>query len=134
MTTKIAPSFLRRAWTQFAPQVLAFLATGLTSSAVLTLLDYIPNVHIPATTVALVVGFVSTVAAFIQKDRALGDDAKTISGKLAAFVLSGVTVTAVVSVSSTFGLHLPEWAPGVAVTVAGLIVGYLKADKITPVA
>lgn len=116
-----------RAWSKLAPQLIAFLATGLTSTGVLAVLAVV-HIHVPLTIAALAVGFVSSVAAYIQRDKLLGLSAKVLSGKLAAFILTGTTATVVIGISSAFGCHPPTYIVGLIVTGASLLAGYFKSD------
>ncbi len=120
-------TLVTREWTKFAPQLIAFLATGLTASGVLAVLSAL-HVHISLTLAALLVGFVSSVAAYIKKDDLLGDSAKVLGGKLAAFILTGTTATVVISVTSALGWHPPTYIVGLIVTAASLLAGYFKRD------
>lgn len=120
-----------RAWTKFSPQFIAFLATGGVLTAIVALLDSFGVTYVPSPLAVLLVGGLSSIAAYIQKDHLLGESAKALTGKLAAFILAGFTTSTVVALFSALDVHVPSWVVGLVVTLAGIIAGYIKTDKVT---
>jgi hypothetical protein len=124
-------NFIVRAWQKLAPQIWTFLASGALTGVVMTGLTYVPTLHIPATLIALVAGAVATAAAAIKSDIALGENAKQITGKLAALAVSSITVTGIVEVATAAHITLPSWLPAAAVIVIPLVAGYFKSDVVS---
>lgn len=64
-TRTVTVTVLKRAWTDLEPKVVAFLATGLTATAVVSAADYV-GVHLPDGLAALVVLIVGGIAAYVK--------------------------------------------------------------------
>lgn len=62
----IIKTVTRRAWTDLEPKVLAFLATGLTVTGIITAADY-AGVHLSADQASLAVVIISAIAGYIKK-------------------------------------------------------------------
>jgi hypothetical protein len=124
---------LTRAWTALAPKLIAFLAAGLTSSGLIYVATLF-HVTISAPLAVIIVGGVSTVAAYIQRDNLLSLSVGSLSLKVLVFAVTSVSATTVVAVLQQFGVDLTGWAPviGVALTVIGTVIGYAKADTAPP--
>jgi len=119
-----------RAWAALAPKLIAFLATGLTTSGVIALLALF-GVTLKPELAVLIVGAVSTFAAWLLRDNILSLAPGQISLKVIAFLVTSVTVGGITAFASQLGLDLSPYSAliGVALTVAGTIVGYFKGDK-----
>lgn len=61
----ITKNVLKRAWTDLEPKVLAFLATGLTGTAIVGAADYV-GVHIDPTLAVAVATVVATIAGYLK--------------------------------------------------------------------
>ena len=64
-TRTVTVSVLKRDWNDIEPKLLAFLATGLTATAVVSAGDYV-GIHIPVGLAMLVVMVVGAVAEYIK--------------------------------------------------------------------
>ena len=64
-TRTVTVTVLKRAWTDLEPKLLAFLATGLTATAVVSAADYV-GVHLPDGLAALIVLLVGGVAGYVK--------------------------------------------------------------------
>ena len=64
-TRTVTVSVLKRAWTDLEPKLVAFLATGLTATAVVSAADYV-GVHLPDGLAALIVLLVGGVAGYVK--------------------------------------------------------------------
>ena len=64
-TRTVTVSVLKRDWNDIEPKLLAFLATGLTATAVVSAGDYV-GLHIPVGLAMLVVMVVGAVAEYIK--------------------------------------------------------------------
>lgn len=121
---------IKREWTQFAPQLVAFVAAGVPTTVVVAVLAAV-GIHIPMTLAVLLSGGVASVAAYIQKDDLLKDSAKQLAGKLAAFIVSGLTAATVIAVLSTLHVPIPGWLASALPIVLGIVSGYFKSDTVT---
>lgn len=120
---------LKRHWARLAPKLIAFLATGVTSSGVLLVLGAF-GIHLDATIATLLVGAASSTAAYIQRDNLLTLSPTQFSAKLLAFALTSITATGLVAAAGAFGIDLSSHAAaiGIVLTVVAGLVGYLKSD------
>ena len=64
-TRTVTVSVLKRAWNDLEPKLLAFLATGLTATAVVSAADYV-GVHLPDGLAALIVLLVGGIAGYVK--------------------------------------------------------------------
>ena len=64
-TRTVTVSVLKRAWTDLEPKLVAFLATGLTATAVVSAADYV-GVHLPDGLAALIVLLVGGIAGYVK--------------------------------------------------------------------
>jgi len=64
-TRVVTVNVLKRAWTDIEPKLIAFLATGLTATAVVSAADYV-GVHLPDGLAALIVLLVGGVAGYVK--------------------------------------------------------------------
>lgn len=121
--------YVKRAWSALAPKLVAFLATGLTTSGLLWFLQGLGLV-ISAELAALVVGGLSSVAAYIQRDGLLQLAPGQFSLKVVSFIITSASATTVLAVASAFGVDLSPHAPliGALLTVLATLVGYVKTD------
>lgn len=124
---------IKRAWYKLAPKLIAFLATGLTASGLIALAAPFGIVISPELS-AVLVGAVSTVAAFIIRDNLLALSPGQFSLKVVAFVVTSATAVGTVAFLQHFGVDLSQWTAviGLVITGAGAIVGYLVPDQATP--
>lgn len=120
---------LKRHWGVLAPKLIAFLATGLTSSGVLYVLAAF-GIQIAPTLAVIAVGGLSSVAAYIQRDNLLELGPGQFSLKVLAFILTSVTAAGVVALVAEFGVDLSPYSATISVvlTVAAGIVGYFRSD------
>lgn len=120
---------IERAWTKLAPKVIAFLASGLTTSAVIGVLQLF-GVTIKPELATMLVGGISTVAAFIIRDNLLALAPSQLSLKVVVFILSSTTAAGLVALLSQFGVDLSGWSwlIGVGLTAVGGLLGYSKTD------
>jgi len=125
-----ATAHLIRAWTQLAPKLVAFLATGLTASGLIWVLQ-LAGITISAELAAILVGGIASVAAYIQRDRLLELAPGQLSLKVLAFIATSASATTVVAIASELGADLTAHAPliAAALTVIAALAGYLKADS-----
>jgi hypothetical protein len=132
VTNTLTPiqSAVNREWTTLAPQLVAFVAAGIPATAIVALLALI-GIHVPMTLAVLLSGAAAAIAAYIQKDDLLRESAKALTGKLAAFVLSGLSAATVISVLGAFHVSVPGWVAAALPVVLGLISGYIKSDLAT---
>lgn len=135
IVTHAVPTPIERLWTQFAPKLIAFLATGLTASGLLWLWTYITGLFgydwaLPPELAVIIVGAVSSVAAYIQRDGLLDLRPKEIASKVIVFILTGISATGILAAASAFGVDLSEYSPLITagVTVLGALLGYFKRD------
>lgn len=121
-----------RAWTTLAPKLIAFLATGLTSTALIAIASSL-GVDISPTLAAILVGGLASVAGFIQKDNLLALAPGQFSLKVLSFVLSSATAVTVIALAAQLGLDLTHFSVliGLVLTGAATIVGYFTADQTT---
>lgn len=126
MTTTIL-----RLWTALAPKLVAFLATGLTASGLLLALQLV-GLQISPTLAALIVGGISSTAAFIRRDRLLELAPGQLSLKVIAFIVTSASTATVLSVLAEFGVDLSGNAPLITalLSVAAALVGYFPADRV----
>ena len=64
-TRTVTVTVLKRAWSDLEPKLLAFLATGLTATAVVSAGDYV-GLHLPDGLAALIVLLVGGVAGYVK--------------------------------------------------------------------
>ena len=64
-TRTVTVTVLKRAWTDLEPKLVAFLATGLTATAVVSAADYV-GIHLPDGLAALVVLIVGGIAGYVK--------------------------------------------------------------------
>ena len=64
-TRTVTVNVIKRAWTDLEPKLVAFLATGLTATAVVSAADYV-GIHMPDGLAALVVLIVGGVAGYVK--------------------------------------------------------------------
>lgn len=133
--THAIPTAIDRLWTQFAPKLVAFLATGLTASGLIWVVQYLSDlvdhpIVVPTELAVLLVGIVSTLAAYIQRDKLLDLPPRELASKVVVFALTGISATGVLSAAAAFGIDLSEYSPLITagVTVLGALLGYFKRD------
>lgn len=63
----IIKNVTRRAWLDFEPKVLAFLATGVTATGLISAADHYAGIHLSADQASLAVVLISAVAGYIKK-------------------------------------------------------------------
>jgi len=131
-----APTTLRRGWLALAPKLLAFLATGLSASALIGAFQFFTGltghpINIPTPTAVLLVGIISTTAAWAIRDKLLELPPRELAAKVAVFALSSVTASGVVAVLAAFGIDPAPYSAWITagVTIAGAILGYIKKDS-----
>lgn len=124
--------FIKRNWKTLAPKLVAFLATGLTASALIGA-GQLFGLTISAELSTLLVAGVSSVAAFIQRDNLLNLAPGQFSLKVITFMVTGASATGIVVFANALGLNLDDWSWLIALvlTAAGSILGYQKADQDT---
>jgi hypothetical protein len=71
----IVKTVTRRAWTDLEPKLIAFLATGLTVTGVITAADY-AGIHINADQASLAVVIISAIAGYIKKSTSTVENPK----------------------------------------------------------
>lgn len=120
---------LIRGWHELAPKVITFLATGLTSSALIAAL-HLFGIEIRPTLAVLVVGGISSVAAYIVRDKLLDLAPGQLSLKVLRFIVTSASAVTIVALAGQFGLDLSQWSPliGVGLTLLGSVLGYTKSD------
>src|SRR5690349_8245895 len=121
--------YIKRNWGRLAPKLIAFLATGLTSSGLLYVLAAF-GIHIAPSLAVLLVGGLSTMASFIQRDNLLALAPGQLSLKVFAFALTSVSAATVIALAAEFGVDLTPYSPaiGIVLTVIAGIIGYFKSD------
>lgn len=114
-----------------APKLIAFLASGLSVSAVLAVLASL-NVHMDPVLATILVGGVSTVAAYIQRDNLLGLAPGQFSLKVIAFLVTSASATGIVATAAQLGIDLSQHTViiGVALTVIASLFGFAKSDRV----
>lgn len=119
-----------RVWTALAPKLVAFLATGLSASGLLLALQLV-GLQISPSLAALLVGGISSTAAFIQRDRLLDLAPGQFSLKVIAFIVTSASTATVLALLAEFGIDLSGNAPLVTalLTLATAAVGYFPADR-----
>lgn len=132
-STPTLKNVIVREWTKFAPQIIAFFAAGVPAAAIVTILGFV-GIHIPATLATILAGGIASIAAYIKNDDLLKESAKALTGKLAAFIVSGLSATTVIAVLAAFHVSIPSWAAAALPIVLGLISGYFKSDTAIPLA
>ena len=123
--------YLKRHWVRLAPKLIAFLASGLTASGLLFVLAAF-GIRLSPTLAVILVGAVSSIAAYVQRDRLLTLPPGQFSLKVLAFVLTSVTASGLIAFVSEFGVDLTPYSPaiGIVLTVVAAVVGYLKSDAV----
>lgn len=116
----------------FAPKLIAFLATGLTSSLLIGVLAAF-GIEISAVLAVIIVGGLSSVAAYVQRDNLLALAPGQFSLKVLTFIVTSVSATTIVATAAQLGLDLTPWAPviGVVLTAVASALGFSKADRTT---
>lgn len=130
MTSTAVPVYLERAWSALAPKLVAFLASGLTTSSLIIAAQFF-GLTISTELALIVVGSVSTVASYIQSDPSLsGLRPGQFSLKVVTFMVTSATGVGVVAFLSELGLDLSAHAGliGVILTLVATILGYMKMD------
>jgi len=124
---------IQRAWGALAPKLVAFLATGLTVSGVLWAFQLV-GLHVTPELATILVGGLSSVAAYIQRDGLLQLAPGQFSLKVIAFIVTSASATTLVALAREFGLDLAPHAPliGSLLTVVAAAIGYLKSDVYGP--
>lgn len=125
-----ATAHLIRAWTQLAPKLVAFLATGLTASGLLAALQLV-GIHISAELATILVGGIASVAAVIQRDNLLELAPGQLSLKVIALIITSASGTTVLAIAGELGIDLTDHAPLITavLTLLAAGVGYFKADS-----
>ncbi|MCJ1709213.1 hypothetical protein [Microbacterium sp. VKM Ac-2923] len=128
---------IRRSAKALAPKLIAFLATGLTASALIGALQWAGailgwDLTISPTLATLIVGGLSSVAAYVQRDKLLDLPPAQLASKVAVFILTSVSAVTIVAVATEFGVNLESATPviGASLTLIGAILGYAKADLV----
>lgn len=127
MTTAVK---ITRAWSAIAPKLVAFLATGLTSSGLIWALQ-LAGLTLSAELASTIVLGVSSVAAYIQRDGLLSLPAAQFSRKVIAFIVTSASAVTVVAAAGDLGLDLSGHVPLVTavLAVATALVGYWTKDE-----
>ena len=102
-TRTVTVTVLKRAWTDIEPKLLAFLATGLTATAVVSAADYV-GVHLPDGLAALIVLLVGGVAGYVKSSTNKVDapvDVTPVTVAPDAAVAPDATVAPVVAATPT---------------------------------
>lgn len=122
---------ITRAWSALAPKLVAFLATGLTASGVIYVAQLL-GVAISPTLAALLVGGVSSVAAYVQRDSLLELAPAEFSMKVVIFIVTSASATSIVALLAEFGVDLSDWSAviGAVLTVIAAALGYSKRDYV----
>ena len=128
---------IRRGGKALAPKLVAFLATGLTASMLIAVLQWAGGVlgwdlTISPTLATMVVGGLSSVAAYVQRDDLLDLPPAQLASKVVVFVLTSVSAVTIVGVAAEFDIDLAPATPviGAALTLIGAILGYAKVDHV----
>lgn len=114
---------------KLAPKLIAFLAAGLTSSLLIAVLASF-GVQLDATLATIIVGAVSTVAAYIQRDNLLSLAPGQFSLKVLAFIVTSASATGIVATAAQLGIDLSAHSAiiGLALTVVASVFGFARAD------
>lgn len=132
--THTAPHPLAREWVKLAPKLVAFLATGLTASALVAVVDYLTaTLHlgwaISPTLAAQIVLLVSTVAGWWYHDPTLGLLPPTVlAPKLVTLAASSGVVSMLIAIVANLGVPIPAGVAALLTVVVPAIPGYLKND------
>lgn len=118
---------VRRTWRDFAPKIVAFFATGLTSTGLVALLNVV-GVAIDPGFAGLIVGVLSFIAAYITRDNLLVLAPRQIAAKVTYAGLTAVTATGIIAFASYLGASLDPALAGLIVTVLATVAGYFKSD------
>lgn len=121
---------ITRAWSSIAPKLVAFLATGLTSSGLIWALQLFGVALSAELATSLVLG-ISSVAAYIQRDGLLSLPAAHFSRKVIAFIVTSASAVTVVSFAGQVGVDLTDHVPLVSAVLAVVTaaVGYFTRDE-----
>lgn len=119
---------LQRNWTALAPKLIAFLATGLTASGVLFVLHAF-GLDIPVELATFFVAAISSVAAYIKRDRLLELSPPEFSLKVVVFVCTSITSSYLLTLLGFFGIEISAELATVIVVVVSGVAGYLKSDS-----
>jgi hypothetical protein len=127
---------ITRDWHTLAPKLVAFLATGLTASGLIAVYNWAASVLgwtwvLSPTLATIIVGIISSAAAYVQRDNLLTLAPGQIAGKVIVFVLTSTTVVTVVAIAAELGFDAAPWAPVItaALTILGAVLGYAKSDQ-----
>ncbi|WP_291052143.1 hypothetical protein [Herbiconiux sp.] len=119
-----------------APKLIAFLATGMTASGRIWLIQcagglFGYDLQMPTELAVLLVGVVSTVAAYIQRDKLLHLAPREIASKVLIFTLTGISATGILLAATAFSVDLSGFSPLITagVTILSAVLGYLKRDQ-----
>lgn len=128
---------IRRRARALAPKLVAFLATGLTASGLIAALQWAGGVldwdlTISPTLATIVVGGLSSVAAYVQRDDLLELPPAQLASKVAVFMLTSLSAVTIVTVAGEFGIDLSSASPaiGAALTLIGAALGYAQSDHV----
>lgn len=119
-----------RAWSALAPKLVAFLATGLTTSG-LIYAGTLVGLEISAELAVILVGGISSVAAFIQSDPRLAQlGPGQFSLKVVTFIVTSASAATVVALLAEFGIDLSAHSAliGAGLTILAALLGYAKSD------
>lgn len=121
--------YIRRAWTRLAPKLVAFLATGLTSSGLLFVAQAF-GITIAPELAVIIVGGLSSVAGVIQRDNLLTLAPGQLSLKVLAFILTSTTAAGLIALAGQLGFDLSPYSAliGIILTAVAGVIGYLKSD------
>lgn len=134
MTVRTATARIERYWSALAPKLVAFLASGLTTSGVIIAAQF-AGFQISTELAVMIVGSVSTVASYIQNDPNLaGLRPGQFSLKVVTFMITSATGVGVVAFLGELGIDLSAHAGiiGVILTLVASILGYAKSDAAAP--
>ena len=123
--------YIKRNWANLAPKLIAFLATGLTASGLLYVLSAF-SVTIAPELAVILVGAVSSLAAYIQRDNLLALAPGQFSLKVLAFILTSATAAGLIALAGQIGIDLTPYSAliGVILTAAAGVVGYFQSDAV----
>lgn len=128
---------ITRAWNKLAPKLITFLATGLSASALIAGVNWVADLlgqewSISATLATMLVGGISSVAAFIKRDNLLSLAPAQFAYKVVAFIVTSASAATVVAFAEQLGVDLSEWSGliGAGLTILATLVGYYKKDQV----
>lgn len=129
-----APTVFVREWSKLAPKLVAFLATGLSASALVAVVDQFAAAFgwgwtISPTLATQIVLLVSTIAGWWYHDPTLGLLPPTVlAPKLVTLALSSGVVSIVLAILTSAGIGIPAGVAGLLTALLPTIPGYLKND------